>query len=121
LNPGKNHPLRARFGFALQGIAHALSTEASLRTQAALGAVALIALVVLRPAAVWWALVLLAGSGVLAAELLNTAIEQLADEMGAERTEGIRIVKDCAAGAVLIAAAGAVAVGTALALHLLNK
>jgi undecaprenol kinase len=121
VSPFKNRPLGARFGFALHGIAHAFTTEASLRAQAALGVLALLALLVLRPAALWWALFLLAASTVLAAELLNTAIEQLADELGGEHSEGIRIVKDCAAAAVLIAAAGAVGVGAAFVWQLLSN
>lgn len=116
----KNQSLRARFGFALQGLAHACTSEASFRVQGALGALALLALVVLRPAPLWWALVLLAASAVLSAELLNTAIEHLADELGGAHSPGIRIVKDCAAAAVLVAAAGALAVGVALLVHLLT-
>lgn len=117
----KNQPLRARLGFALRGFAHGFTTEASLRLQAALGLATLIGLVLLRPAAVWWALVLLASATVLAAELFNTAIEQLADELGREDSAGIRIVKDCAAGAVLIAALGALGVAVALVVHLINS
>jgi diacylglycerol kinase (ATP) len=55
---------------------------------------------------------------VLAAELFNTAIEQLADELHPEDSAGIRIVKDCAAAAVLIAVLGALGVGAAFAVQL---
>lgn len=75
----------------------------------------------LHPGALWWALVLLACAVVLSAELLNTAIERLADELGHDQQERIRIVKDCAAGAVLCAALGALGVAAALVAHLLNK
>jgi undecaprenol kinase len=121
LSTFKNRPLRARFGFALQGIAHGFTTEASLKAQAVFGVLAFLALLVLRPAALWWALFVLAASTVLAAELLNTAIEHLADELGEQHTAAIRIVKDCAAGAVLIAAAGAVGVAAAFLVHLINN
>jgi undecaprenol kinase len=73
----------------------------------------------LRPEALWWGLVLLASSGVLTAELLNTAVEHLADHLHPEVHPSIRTVKDCAAAAVLVAVLGAVAVGVALAAHLL--
>jgi diacylglycerol kinase len=109
LSTFKNRPLRARFGFALQGIAHGFTTEASLKAQAVFGVLAFLALLVL------------AASTVLGAELLNTAIEHLADELGEQHTAGIRIVKDCAAGAVLIAAAGAVGVAAAFLVHLINN
>jgi undecaprenol kinase len=114
----KNQSFPARVGFALRGLAHALRSERSLRWQllALVGAVA--ALVLLRPGALWWALVLLAAACVLAAELLNTAVEQLADLMHPEAHPGIRTVKDCAAAAVLIVALGALAVALALLAHL---
>ncbi len=50
-------------------------------------------------------------AGVWVAEALNTAVELLCDVVCVERNEGIRRVKDLAAGAVLLAAAGAVAIG----------
>jgi undecaprenol kinase len=117
----KNQSFPVRLGFALHGLAHALRTERSLKVQAAALAAVLAALLWLRPEAVWWALALLASAGVIAAELLNTAIEQLADELNPEAHPRIRLVKDCAAAAVLVASAGAVGVALALALHLLGR
>lgn len=116
----KHQPFHARLRFALQGLAHGVRTEASLRVQAAALAAAAVALLLLRPGAVWWALVLLAAAAVLAAELLNTAIEQLADELHPHDSPGVRRVKDCAAAAVLVASLGALAVALALAVHLLR-
>jgi len=115
----KNQRFRARLGFALRGVAHSLRTEASLRLQSSVGAAVLIAMLILRPAAIWWALVLLASAAVLAAELFNTAIEQLADELRPHDSPGIRLVKDCAAAGVLVTALGALGVALALAVHLL--
>lgn len=111
---GKNLPFSSRVRFALAGIAHGLCSERSLRTQAAILALVLVAMAVLRPPAVWWALVILASAGVLAAELFNTAIERLADHLHPDRHPEIRIVKDCAAGGVLLMALGAVGVAVAL-------
>jgi diacylglycerol kinase (ATP) len=51
---------------------------------------------------------------VLAAELLNTAVEHLADHLHPELHPHIKAVKDCAAAAVLIASLGALAVAIAL-------
>ena len=101
--------------------AYGLRTETSLRLQAAALVVALAVLVLLRPGALWWAAVLLASAAVIATELLNTAIEQLADRLHPGADPQIRIVKDCAAGAVLIAALGALGVAAALVLHLLAR
>ena len=116
----KNQRFRARLGFALRGLAQALRTEASLRLQALAGAAALVVLLVLRPPAVWWALVLLASAAVVAAELFNTAIEHLADLLHPQQSPAIRLVKDCAAAAVLIAVLGALGVAVALLAHLLS-
>jgi undecaprenol kinase len=108
-----------RLGYALRGCRHALRTQASLRFQALAAAGVLAILGVLRPAPLWWALVLLACAAVLAAELLNSAIEQLADELHPHDSPGVRRAKDCAAAGVLIAALGALGVAVALAVHLL--
>ncbi len=61
----------------------------------------------------WAALVITIGA-VIALEAVNTAIEHLADEVSTEKRENIRLCKDCAAAAVLIAAIAAVAVGVFL-------
>ncbi|MEC7764152.1 MAG: diacylglycerol kinase family protein [Pseudomonadota bacterium] len=45
------------------------------------------------------------------AEIVNTALETLCDTLHPAQSEGIRIAKDLAAGAVLVAACVAAAVG----------
>ena len=80
-----------------------------------------IALLILRPGPFWWALVMLASAGVLAAEMFNTAIEHLVDHLHPEIHPRIGVVKDCAAAGVLIASLGAVAVMVALVVHLLGR
>jgi undecaprenol kinase len=110
----KNLSFARRMSFALTGLAHAVRAERSLRTQLACLVALGLVLAYLRPPAVWWALVGLCAAGVLAAELFNTAIEHLADHVQPDLHPQIRIVKDCAAAAVLCAALGAVAVAIAL-------
>ncbi len=116
----KNRPFPVRLKCALQGLAHALRAESSLRLQALAFVAAVLVLAVLRPPAVWWALVLLASAAVLSAELFNTAIEHLADVLHPQQSPGVRLVKDCAAAGVLIAVLGALGVAVALLLHLLS-
>jgi undecaprenol kinase len=108
-------------GFALAGLRHGLRAERSIRFEAVVLVLVLVALVVFRPGPLWWAAAALASSGVLAAELLNTAIETLADHLCPEIHPRIRIVKDCAAAAVFVAVIGALAVAAALAVHLLRR
>lgn len=61
-----------------------------------------------------WAILLMTCAAVLSLETVNTGIEKLADKVTEENSHRIKLAKDCAAGAVLIAAIGAVAVGIAL-------
>jgi len=117
----KSQSFGPRLRFALAGLGHALRREGSFRLQCAGLAAAAALLLITRPEALWWALVALASSAVLAAELLNTAIEQLADVLHPGDSPAIRIVKDRAAGGVLIAVLGALGVAVALAAHLLAR
>lgn len=118
MNDMKNLSFAARLKFAFAGLAHAIAAEHSIRTQLLALVVVLGALAYWRPAPVWWAVVLLISSAVIAAELFNTAIEGLADQLHPEAHPQIRVVKDCAAAAVLVLSAGAVCVAVALAFSL---
>lgn len=117
----KNQSFFVRLRFALAGLLYGLRTEHSLKFQGTVFVLVLIALAVLRPEAVWWALVLLASCAVFAAELFNTTLEHLIDHLHPTVHSQIRVVKDCAAAAVLVTVLGAIAVGIALAVHLLSR
>jgi diacylglycerol kinase (ATP) len=107
----KNQTFGRRLGFALAGVRFAFARERSFRTHIFLGAGALVALIALRPTPLWWALCLISGSTVYAAELFNTALEQILDRLHPEKHESIRAAKDCAAAAVLCFSIVAVGVG----------
>ncbi|HKE96543.1 MAG TPA: diacylglycerol kinase [Povalibacter sp.] len=109
----KNLPLYRRMGFALAGVFHAVRTENSFRFHVMAAAGVLATLLFLRPPAIWWAIMAITVGVVLAAELINTAVETLADHLHPEQHMQIRLVKDCAAAAVLIASIAAVAVAAA--------
>jgi undecaprenol kinase len=98
----KNKPFFQRLKFALNGIKGAWQTESSFRAQIGLGAATLFLMVFLRPAPVWWALIILTMAGVLAAELINTALEHVVDRLHPKKHPMIAKAKDCAAGAVLV-------------------
>ena|ERR1700686_5929603 len=117
----KNQPFVSRLRFALAGITHAVRSERSLRIQLFALLWVLIVLARLQPAPLWWALVILAASTVLAAELINTAVERLADHLHPDLHPEIRLVKDCAAGAVLLASIGALGVAIALIIALIRR
>ncbi len=107
----KNQSFAARFGFALHGLRVAFASERSFRTQCGFAVAMLLMLVALRPPVVWWALCLLSAAIVLGLELVNTALEHALDQLHPERHHTIRVAKDCAAGAVLVASAVAAVVG----------
>lgn len=117
----KNQAFFKRVAFALSGIGHAVRTEQSARIQVGAFVTVVVALLILQPGPFWWALILLASAGVFASEMLNTAIEHLADHLHPELHPQIQIVKDCAAAGVLIASLGAVAVAVALVVHLAGR
>jgi undecaprenol kinase len=110
----KNRPFRERLGFALAGWRAGWRREASFRTQAMLAGAALLGLVVLRPAPIWWALIAILVALILALELLNGAIESVIDLLHPGLHDEIKAAKDMVAGAVLAISAAAVLVGLAL-------
>jgi len=107
----KNQSFWRRLAFALCGIRVAIRGEASFQIQLLLGLVAAAVFAVIRPPLVWVALCALSAGAVLALELLNTALERLADRLHPEKHAAIQEAKDCAAGAVLLAAIAAAIIG----------
>jgi undecaprenol kinase len=107
----KNRPFLNRLRFARTGIRAAFGAEASFRAQVYMALAAGVVLGVLRPPLIWVALCLLSAGAVLALELVNTALESLADRLHPEIHESIRMAKDCAAGAVLVASCVALVIG----------
>lgn len=99
------------FVHAFRGIAVGLRTQRNLRIHALATLLALGLGFWLDLAAWEWCAVLLACGAVWTAELLNTAIERLADRVTLEHEDIIRDVKDAAAGAVLIMSIAAAALG----------
>lgn len=106
----KGQGFAQRLRFALDGLRVAWEGERSFRVQLLAGAGALGAVLWLRPPLVWTALVVTMIGLVLAAELVNTALERTLDGLHAEQAEFVRIAKDCAAAAVLVLSATSVVV-----------
>lgn len=102
--------LRA-FACAWAGIAYTARTQRNMMIHLFVS-VAVVALgIVLSIDAISWALVALCIALVLAAECLNTAVESVVDLVSPGYADLARRAKDCAAGAVLVCAVGAVTVG----------
>jgi diacylglycerol kinase (ATP) len=101
----------ASFGHAFRGVGAALRSEIHLQFHAMATAVVLGLGLYFRLSLTEWALVALAVAGVWAAELFNTAIEALTNLVSPGYHPLAGRTKDVAAGAVLLAALGALAVG----------
>ena len=101
----------ASFGHAGRGVWAALRSEVHLRFHAVTTAVVIGAGLYYQIARLEWALLALAVAGVWTAELLNTAIEALTDLASPAWHPLAGKAKDVAAGAVLLAALGALVVG----------
>lgn len=99
------------FRHAIRGIGTLLATQPNARIHVAalLGVVGLGTVTGLSRGE--WGLVALASGTVLATEAMNSALEFLADHTAPEWHESVGRAKDLAAAAVLLAAAGALAVG----------
>lgn len=116
----KNRAFAKRAGFALAGLKAAWREERSLRTQGYVALTLLPIMLWLQPSPVWWSLVGLLIVLVIAAELFNTALENLADRLHPELHPQIKLAKDCAAGAVLLISIGAVWVAAWMIIDTLN-
>lgn len=103
--PGSNsdHPsFKKSFGFALQGFRYTLATERNIRVMLGGAAFAVVMGLVLQLDLVSWAIVLLCIGCVLAAELMNTAIETVVDLVSPEYHPLAGHAKDIAAAAVYV-------------------
>jgi len=103
--------LLAAFGFALRGLAYAWRTQRNIRIQFAIAVLIASVGIWLRVGALAWALLITAMALVLAAELLNTAVEALVDLVSPQPNPTAGAAKDACAAAVVIAVVGAVLIG----------
>lgn len=99
------------FSFAIAGIISAFKTEQNFKIHLGAAFVAVVLAIALNVSATEWLWITLAITLVMGAELMNTAIESLADRVSAELHPLIRGAKDCAAGAVLLMALFALVCG----------
>jgi diacylglycerol kinase (ATP) len=99
------------FKYAFRGIGTLLATQVNARIHL-FALIFVIVLGVLTGLSLCeWALISMAVAMVLSAEAMNSALEFLADHTAPEWHDSVQKAKDLAAGAVLIAAIGAAAVG----------
>lgn len=111
----RGHGLAAAFGYAFDGFADAWRTQPNLRIHAVVAVVVIGAGLVARLPLLAWTAIAFAIALVVAAELVNTAIEALVDLASPAEHPLARRAKDVSAAAVLVSVLGAVAVGLVIA------
>ncbi len=109
--------IKRSFGYAVDGLKHAFRIEKNLRLFLPVFILVLILAGVVHILVWEWLALIIAGAAFTATELINTAIERLADVLDHERKlqgrgfhAGMKACKDVAAGASLVMFAALVVV-----------
>ncbi|MBP3964192.1 diacylglycerol kinase family protein [Paenibacillus lignilyticus] len=105
-----NRLLRS-FYYAGSGILSAVRTQANMKIHVVCAIVVNAAGLVVGLTRMEWAVIIAAQAVVMAAELMNTAVEHVVDLASPSRHPLAKAAKDTAAGGVLVAAIGAVIIG----------
>ena len=103
--------LRKSFGYAFKGIDDVIEHEPNMKIHAVVAILVVIMAFILKVSIIEWIILVLLIGAVLAAETINTTIENLVDMYTKEYDEKAKIVKDTAAGTVLILAITSAIIG----------
>ena len=103
--------LKKSFGYAFKGIDDVISNEPNMKIHVSVAILVVIMAFLLKISMIEWIILVLLIGLVLAAEVINTTIENLVDMYTKEYNEKAKVVKDTAAGTVLILAITAVIIG----------
>lgn len=98
-------------GYAMSGIKQCFAKEPHFKVHAIFSVAAVVAGFIFRVSSTEWLTLLICIGSVLAAELFNTAIEQLCNVVSPGKHPVIKIVKDLSAAAVLLLVLAAIASG----------
>ncbi len=111
-NRNANRSLGGSFACACRGLWFAVRTQRNFRIHLIATAVVVALGLMVHLGVMEWGLVIFAIGFVLSAELFNTAVERLGDEISSGTwSQAVKHLKDIAAAAVLISAVMALAVG----------
>jgi diacylglycerol kinase len=111
MSPHRNGNLWLSFKHAGEGLFHAICTQRNFRIHLVATALVLAMGMWLRLPGMSWAILTLTIGMVLVTEMMNTAAEALVDLASPDYHPLAKLVKDVAAGAVLVIAITAVVVG----------
>ncbi|WP_437224772.1 diacylglycerol kinase family protein [Planctomicrobium sp. SH661] len=107
-------PFIQSFQVAIRGIGETVLEQRNMQIHLVMTLIVIALAAWLQLPLVEWALLILCMGGVMAVEVLNTAIETVVDLVSPEHHELARKAKDISAGAVLISACMAAAIGMIL-------
>jgi diacylglycerol kinase (ATP) len=107
----KKYKLIASFGYAIRGIGFMLKTQRNAQIHITAIVIAICLGLILKISPAEWLFIVFVIALVVAAELINTAIENLTDLISPGYHEKAGRVKDLSAGAVLICAIAAAITG----------
>jgi len=97
---------------ALKGVAHLVAYERNFRIHLAVVVLVIIFAIYFQIDKSEWLILVLVITGVLVAEAINSAIEKMVDILEPRLHPQAALIKNLAAGAVLLAAMGAVVLGS---------
>ncbi len=99
------------FAFAFRGIWQVIKHEANIKIHTLAAVVVIVLGIVLQISTIEWLIVILTIGVVMSAEIFNSAIEKLVDIAHPEQNKKAGLIKDMAAGAVLVLAFAAAVIG----------
>ena len=99
------------FGYAFEGLGHVLKTERNFQVHVLAATIVIISGILTKLSLQEWFVVLILIGGMLALELLNSAVERVVDLTTSEQHPLAKQAKDLAAGAVLIFAIFSAVIG----------
>lgn len=107
----KNQSIWKKLKFAFNGILYATRNEHNMQRHIISTTIVICLFYYLKISIFWWALIILCIGLIIAAELLNSAIENLIDYLHPEIHEKVGKVKDMLAGMVLVLSITALLIG----------
>ena len=103
--------LKKSFSYAFKGIDDVVSNEPNMKIHVCVAILVVIMAFLLKISMIEWIILVLFIGLVLAAEVINTTIENLVDMYTKDYNERAKVVKDTAAGTVLILAITSAIIG----------
>ena len=99
------------FEYAFSGLRVLLKEEHNARIHLVITVAVILAAIFFRISALEWLVMILTIGFVFVTEIVNTAMEDIADFISPQRDDRIKRIKDLGAAAVVVAAFAAVAIG----------